>query len=646
MKKKRFNYYRLILQSTILLLLVYMVVRAFTDTQYSPDYEAYCPFGGLQALSGYFVTTTLACSMTSTQIAMGLALIIAIIIFSKLFCSYVCPIGTLTEWIGKLGEKLKVRFTITGFADRILRIFKYVLLFLTFYLTISSGELFCRKFDPYYAGFTGFSGDTVVLYAVLTLVIVVLGSFFIRQAWCKYLCPLGAATNIFANFIPFAALVGIYLFLYFAFNVHLSWIWLLGSITFIIMLEEVFLLKVKIFPLLKITRNPDTCTLCKKCDKVCPMAIKVSELGKVEHIDCHMCGDCIVACPEKDVLRINRRNIRWVLPIAVVVLIVAALIFSSYNEVPTISERWGTVQQLANAKVYEQSGLKNIKCFGTSTAFAEQMKKVKGIVGVETFVGSHTVKIYYDPAIITEQAVKEAIFTPSAIMLHEPDVKKIGVMEIRVRNYFDAFDEYYMTELLSSDSAIFGFTSAFAEPIHLKIYFNPDSLQPSEIIALIESEEINIAEGKNITVQKLNFEVQDEVVRPSYVSLQDFYAIMAPPMDDKFNKFKSYKTSDLSVYEIAITPFNNETSDQLTYLESHLSNDDGVVGFKTIYQRDSVFADITFVTTKTTPTKIFKLMQAEKLKVYYNDSTSDEMDNTFKFEKEGKVLIRSKAQIP
>jgi len=85
MKKFKTNPYRLFFQFSIIGLLVYMGIRFFIDKNYFPDYEAYCPFGGVQALSSYFVNNSLACSMTSAQIVMGLTLIVLIIIVSKLF---------------------------------------------------------------------------------------------------------------------------------------------------------------------------------------------------------------------------------------------------------------------------------------------------------------------------------------------------------------------------------------------------------------------------------------------------------------------------------------------------------------------------------------------------------------------------------
>ena len=213
MAVKNKNYYRTSLQISVFLLLAYMVIRLFTDKGYFADFEAYCPLGGLQALTSFLVTNSLACSMTENQIFMGIALALGVVAAGKLFCSFICPIGTFTEWLGKTGERFKVRYAIKGAADRGLRILKYGLLFITVYYTVGSSELFCKEYDPYYAVFTAFGHDVNFWLAVAALAFTVLGAVFIRQFWCKYLCPLGALTNIFA-FIPmFAGVLVIYLLL-------------------------------------------------------------------------------------------------------------------------------------------------------------------------------------------------------------------------------------------------------------------------------------------------------------------------------------------------------------------------------------------------------------------------------------------------
>lgn len=52
--------------------------------------------------------------------------------------------------------KININITTGSIADKILRAVKYILLFWIFYMTISSSELFCKNFDPYYAIATGF----------------------------------------------------------------------------------------------------------------------------------------------------------------------------------------------------------------------------------------------------------------------------------------------------------------------------------------------------------------------------------------------------------------------------------------------------------------------------------------------------------
>ncbi|HCT70423.1 MAG TPA: hypothetical protein DF409_04570, partial [Bacteroidales bacterium] len=209
--------------------------------------------------------------------AMGLALLAGVFLFSKLFCSYICPIGTFTEWLSKQGKRFKMNIVISGIADRLLRLLKYALLFVTFYYSVSSSELFCKTFDPYYAVFSGFSSDVVMSYAVMALLLAIPGSFFVRQFWCKYICPLSAASNIFSFGFVFLGIVALYAVLTAGFGLSIGWIWLLGALCLAGVILETTRLKFGIFPVVKVTRNADTCTSCRLCDKACPMAIKISD---------------------------------------------------------------------------------------------------------------------------------------------------------------------------------------------------------------------------------------------------------------------------------------------------------------------------------------------------------------------------------
>ncbi|HOW31391.1 MAG TPA: 4Fe-4S binding protein, partial [Bacteroidales bacterium] len=360
MSKKRVNFFRGVLQWTIIALLAYMVVRPWFDKGYYADFEAYCPFGGMQALMSYLNSHSLACSMTTVQIGLGIALIAGVLLFAKLFCSFICPIGTFTEWLGSLGRRVKLNFTIKGTADRVLRVIKYALLFITVYFSVSSSELFCRTFDPYYVLFSGFGGDTVMWYAIPAILLTIVGSFFIRQLWCKYLCPLGAITNIAIYALPASALALLFVIINRFAGGLIQWYWLLAAICLMGFILESTTLRFLIFPPIRITRHPEICTNCRICDKKCPMALNISTIDKVQHIDCHLCTDCVAKCPEKGALTVNKRWPRWLPALITVVLIAAALFFSNRYEIPTISEHWGSPELMKTASVVEMSGLKNI----------------------------------------------------------------------------------------------------------------------------------------------------------------------------------------------------------------------------------------------------------------------------------------------
>ncbi|MCK7539218.1 MAG: 4Fe-4S binding protein [Marinilabiliales bacterium] len=374
---KKQNWYKLIYQFAIIGILVFMGFRLLFDKAYAPDFEAYCPFGGLQALGSYMTMDSLSCSMTSTQIMMGVVLFIGIVLFSRLFCGYICPLGTISEWLGKLGDRLKVRITPTGFVDYALRLLKYALLFITFYFTLKSSELFCKKFDPYYAAVSGFDSDVELWWALIAIGALVIGSVFFRLFWCRYLCPLGALSAIFKFSWWFLGAMGLYVILLLA-GLDIPYVWPLLIITaggYI--LEVARMDRVRPDPV-HITRNTDTCTSCGLCSEKCPQGIDVASMEKVTHTDCNLCGDCLHACPEKDTLQINRRNMKW-LPAAVLgALIVLGVTAGTLFELPTIDQKWGTPEQIESAGLFEMSGLKNIKCFGSSTAFANQMRQCRG----------------------------------------------------------------------------------------------------------------------------------------------------------------------------------------------------------------------------------------------------------------------------
>lgn len=631
-KTKRVNWPRLTLQWAIIAFILILAFIPGLITKNPADFEAYCPFGGLQALGSYFLSDSLSCTMTSAQIVMGIILVIGVILFSKLFCSYICPIGTVSEWLGKLGDKLKIRYTIKGVADLALRSLKYILLFITVYFTLQSNELFCKKVDPYYALASGFDTDVVILYAAIALVLVVLGSIFIRLFWCKYLCPFGALSNIFKFTLFFVATLGIYLLLL-NFGVEISYVWPLAIACAGGFVIELIGQKSRWFPLAKITRNTETCTNCKLCSKKCPQAIDVASLKVVKHVDCNLCGDCVLVCPEKDTLNINKRkSLKWLPVIATVVLVTIGVIFGSVTEIPTIDQKWYETEDMANYQVYEQLGLKNVKCYGSSMSFANQMKKVDGVYGVATFVKHHKVKVYYNPDVLTPEKIQEAIFSPQRKIIApvSKDNQQVVVATLTLDKFFDTYDFSYLSILLGQQTNAVGLVSEYACPVIIKIYFPEEVADKDKLIKILESEELTYKSTAGDVTVDLGYKV---VQKPEWstISITDYSTLMFTPYLSTFNNRDDYTDDIIKTYSLPLGE-NRLLRARFPYLVSHLSNDNGIVEFRT--ELDSAYqeiAEIGYVDTMTTAENILKALKSDTLTVTYTDGRTGKVKNMFDF---------------
>lgn len=632
-KQSSINYYRITIQWTIFALLIYMVLRPLLDKSYVPDFEAYCPFGGMQSLASYFSVHSLACSMTTVQIALGIALIMAVVLFSKLFCSYICPIGTFTEWMGTLGRKAKMHITLTGNTDRIFRILKYVILYITFYFTVTASELICRKFDPFYASFTGFSGDVVLWYAIPALVATIAGSFFIRQFWCKYLCPVGAITNIAVYALPAASITLLWVLLTNVAGLVIPWPWLLGALCLMGFIFEATTLKFFVFPSLRITRHDNLCTHCRICDKKCPMAIPISTVDTVDHIDCHLCVDCVVKCPEKGALTINNRNLRWLPAAATVILTAAAITIATFYELPTISEKWGDING-KNIKVVRMDGLKSIKCFGSSRSFANHMKEIPGVKGVETFVKHHSVVVYYDDSIINAEGVKKAIFAPVSELLNfnGKSMGLVSFVKLGIDRCFDPNDQFYLGELLRKDKGVLALSTRYGEPVQATIYFDSSLTDENRIKKAISMELLVMGEGSEQTTVETGFVVNETGKTIGKIPAFEFLSMFMPVTDITFNKYESYTDDKMLVYELPFDQAADPGMQQwIPFLVSHASNDDGIVRIQTSFTESGPVIKIWFVDTLTNVEKINSVLKAKELIVHYPDKSVKKINNPFRF---------------
>ena len=225
----------------------------------SASLHALCPFGGVVTIYKYITTGTFVQKIhESAFILMILGFLLALIL-GPVFCGWVCPLGSFQEWISKLGKKLfkrRLNHFIPEKADRYLRYLRYLIAAWVIFMTAKSATLVFAQVDPYFALFNFWSSE-VAIGGLIVLGVTILFSFFVERPWCKYACPYGAIQGIFNR-----------------------------------------------FRVAKLRRNENTCIDCKKCDQVCPMNIKVSEVKVVTNHQCISCLKCTSedACPVANTL--------------------------------------------------------------------------------------------------------------------------------------------------------------------------------------------------------------------------------------------------------------------------------------------------------------------------------------------------------
>lgn len=657
MKARKSNWLKNVLQWGTLAAIVGFIVYGFTWGAKPADVEAYCPFGGLQALGSYLVRDSLACSMSMVQIMMGVVLAVGVILFSRLFCGYLCPLGTVSEWLGRGGQKLRVRIDIRSgsFADRALRIVKYALLFLIFYMSVSSSELFCKNFDPYYAVATGFKGEITAWMAIVSIAVLFLGSFFVKMFWCKYICPLGALSNIFKFTLTFVGILAAIWILGLA-GVASAWVWGLGAACVLGYIFEIAYMRSRVFPLLHITRDAASCNQCGACIRKCPYSIDLKSAGSVRHIDCTLCGNCIAACPEGSLQVNRRRDLRYLPGILAVVLFGLALWFGSSLELPTIDEKWGAYEQVADLKTVEIEGLTSVKCFGSSKAFSAKMQKVPGVYGVKTFVKRHAVVISYDPATIDEEGINKAIFTPTTMKFRSPAlaIDSLGVVRIGVEGLHDKMDMVYFGAILRNFDGIYGFDAQYDCPIDVKLYVDPSVAIPEKALrdSIGAKEAHMLAHGGAIKVVPIHYDMKSYDPAAGKVSRMEFLEMMfastralSGPFKQNTETYGDDAKYPKGIYEVEYPGIEKPiVKRSFPYFRGFLSLKEGITRLDVdLDAQGTPVLRMTYVRSMWDDAKIWKeLFNAEVWPVKYKDGTLKDESPKLQFHKEGRTVEANK----
>jgi polyferredoxin len=217
--------------------------------------EAFLPISALLSLKGWLVTGTIN-RVHPAALVIFLTALVAALLLKRSFCSWVCPVGTLSEILWKTGFNLFRRnLRLPRWLDLAVRGCKYLLL--TFFLYTIVIAMSPDSVNEFIQGdyhkladvrlldfFLHLSGTGLVV--ILSLLLL---SLPLRNPFCRFLCPYGALLGLVSVLSP-----------------------------------------------VKVTRMSDRCVSCGLCTQVCPSYIPVMAKERVHSPECLGCWRCISHC--------------------------------------------------------------------------------------------------------------------------------------------------------------------------------------------------------------------------------------------------------------------------------------------------------------------------------------------------------------
>ncbi len=237
-----------------------MQTRAVTRP---PGVEGWLPIAGLMNLKYWLVMRHVPEIHPAAMFLLITFLAVAFLL-RKAFCSWLCPVGTMSEYLWRLGRKLFGRnFVAPRWLDIPLRGLKYLLLgfFVWAVATMPAESIAGFMRSPY-----GVIADVKMLNffrhisetGLIVLGVLLVASVFLQNFWCRYLCPYGGLLGLASLLSP-----------------------------------------------LRIRRDAEACIDCAKCAKACPSHLTVDKLVSIKSAECTGCMECVAVCPAEGALHMG-----------------------------------------------------------------------------------------------------------------------------------------------------------------------------------------------------------------------------------------------------------------------------------------------------------------------------------------------------
>jgi polyferredoxin len=223
--------------------------------------EAFLPISGLLGLTAWIKGAGLN-SIHPAAAVMLLAAISVALLLRRSFCSWICPLATISECVWKTGFNLfRCSRSLPKALDVLFRCIKYLLLafFLhSIIITMSAESLQLFIHSDYHkiADVRMLDYFWHISPMALSIILFLLAiSLLLRNPFCRFLCPYGALLGLAALLSP-----------------------------------------------TRVSRDEECCIACGVCSQVCPSHIDVMRKKSVVSVECIGCWRCISHCRVNEAL--------------------------------------------------------------------------------------------------------------------------------------------------------------------------------------------------------------------------------------------------------------------------------------------------------------------------------------------------------
>lgn len=227
-----------------------------------PSVEAFLPISSMLALRQLIFTGQWD-MIHPAGLTIMLLVLLSALLAGRAFCSWVCPIGTISDWLSRLSAWLLNKFGVKQWVPRGwkadgLKSLKWLLLLFFLYIIWAAMSLE-DAIDFLHAPYNQVADLKMLLFflqpsqlTLLVLALLAVLTIFIPGFWCRFICPYGLLAGLVGK-LGLAGIIG----------------------------------------------EKKSCIQCGQCQSACSNGLNPQEKFRVSQLECTLCLQCVEKCPAK-----------------------------------------------------------------------------------------------------------------------------------------------------------------------------------------------------------------------------------------------------------------------------------------------------------------------------------------------------------